>query len=170
LHTRIFVDPSHLHDPTGGARSRTHSGDSSNDPESAPILIQYLIKLERHRHCRFHLPGKEAPEQNPTHPAVCLENVSFRTALYIDQETAYFLMEKGATSAFEGGSFSQRSFNKDDVWGQNPVNALSDKNFFFELYEYMHNVDSYLFNNICTYHNIVKNSVLKVVESPPSSS
>jgi len=46
------------------------------------------------------------------------------------------------------------------------INCISDKSFFFELYEYLQSVDQFLFNNICTYHNIVKNSVLKLINQP----
>lgn len=41
------------------------------------------------------------------------------------------------------------------------LNCLPDKNFFFELQKYFINVDSFLSGNVCTYHNIVKNSILK---------
>jgi hypothetical protein len=45
------------------------------------------------------------------------------------------------------------------------VDCLSDKNFFHELSEYISGVDKFLFNNISTYHNIIKNSVMNVIES-----
>jgi len=49
-------------------------------------------------------------------------------------------------------------------------NVLSDKNFFHELCECIFGVDKFLFNNICSYHNIVKTSVLKVIELNTSPS
>ena len=45
------------------------------------------------------------------------------------------------------------------------MNCLPDKNFFPRLSEYIFEVDKYLFNNICTYHNIIKNSILKMVDT-----
>lgn len=47
---------------------------------------------------------------------------------------------------------------------------MPDKNFFPKLSEYMFEVDKFLFNNICTYHNIIKNSILKMVEVNPTNS
>ena len=47
-------------------------------------------------------------------------------------------------------------------------NCLSDKSFFFELSEYLQTVDYHMFNSVCTYHNMVKNALLKVV-SPPKN-
>ena len=58
-----------------------------------------------------------------------------------------------------------QTMSKQDKKGDQ-INSLSDKNFFHELYEYVQGVDQFLFNNICTYHNIVKNSVLKLINSP----
>jgi hypothetical protein len=46
------------------------------------------------------------------------------------------------------------------------MDCLSDKNFFHELSEYLFSVDKYLFNNICSYHSLIKNSVIKVIEPP----
>ena len=42
---------------------------------------------------------------------------------------------------------------------------MPDKNFFHEFNEHIFSVDKFLFNNICTYHNIVKNSVLKLINA-----
>ncbi len=83
--------------------------------------------------------SEEEPKQKPT--------MSFRTELLMEQETAYFYLEK-----------------YHDMTKKEDVNVLSDKNFFFELSEYIQSVDHFLFNNICTYHNIVKNSIMKVID------
>ena len=45
------------------------------------------------------------------------------------------------------------------------VTCLPDKNFFYELSTYIEKVDSFLSGNICTYHNLVKNSILKQINS-----
>jgi hypothetical protein len=74
-----------------------------------------------------------------------------------------------STQSNASHDFSAQSSNPDDELGRKKKNnnifeSMSEKNFFFSLQQYMGQVDNYLKTIVCTFHNILKNSLLKSIQ------
>ena len=118
--------------------------------EKIDLVVQYLVWIETNEDC-------------------------VKAKLYMESESCYFQLEKfsrddsGQASSdqlerprsnsgiFSGPVISSQSGS----WDHLSENIVSGKDFFNQLIDYFRSNDSYLQENICTFHHIVKNAVKK---------
>jgi hypothetical protein len=77
----------------------------------------------------------------------------------MEQETAFFIIEKTAPSSNRTSNVSSTNSDQNNPAG----NEASCKEFFDQMSDYLYQVDKQLHVQINTYHHIVKNSIFKQI-------